>query len=187
LTRWQTKGLKHPAFNVQWVFQLLLAVLAAPIIAARTINRKAARQRFKSSSRGSDQMAEFWVCYLAQPHLTQLHVSHVHVSPLQSSHLQTSQPQPAAACWVLAELQHAPVFKAAGAAAHLQSAQSHTSQLQFTPSQSGHRQSVQPQAWRVFDDDEENPFTAKAKVNKSAATNSASNENFFMARFLEIG
>ena len=82
--------------------------------------------------------------YLAQAQLTHSQTVKVQTSPSQSVHLHTSHPHPAGVDCLLASAQQDLGLAASDAGRQPQSPQAQSSQLQFTPSQLRHLQSVQP-------------------------------------------
>ena len=86
----------------------------------------------------------------AQPTHSQ-EAPHVQVCPLQSGHVHTLQSQPACAVSLIADAQHDLEVGATDSERQPQLPHEQSSQLQFTPSQFGHWQSVQPQIEPVLD------------------------------------
>jgi hypothetical protein len=114
----------------------------------------------------------------------QSQVSHEHTWPLQSGHLQTSQLQADSLCFVLftAQLILALVDDEEFSP-QPHEPQSQTSQEHETPSQSGQRQSAQPQPAFAVDELLAMPCRPKPSTDTSAATSSATiNEDRFMRR-----
>ena len=131
--------------------------------------------------------------YFAQPQPPHSQAAHVQDSPLQSGHWHTSQPQPVALAGAFAAVRTQQVAVATGgdlAAVSCwqpQAAHPHTSQSQTPPLQSGHWQSVQPQADFAFAVDATWPALAMAYIAPTAnAKNSAKTEYRFMVQKLRL-
>jgi hypothetical protein len=131
--------------------------------------------------RTPDTGVESQIFYRAQPQASHSQTSQEQVWPSQSGHLQSTQPQSVWADLAAVRAQQAGGVDASAAALQPQPVHSQVSQLQVVPSQSGQRQTSQPQL-AALDVGAACVWTASAYVKTSAATSSASNEKRFIEK-----